>query len=146
MTDNQLYAHRWLSRMWFIDQELEQLIIRRDTIISSLSGISHYDSEFIPTQTGDNGTESKNIEYSVLSEQIEKKLNNLAQENVRTLETIDKVQDAMLRGMLKARYINRRTWSQIGKDYSYERSRIFDYRKIALDAVSEFIPKGEVEL
>ena len=146
MTDNQLYAHRWLSRMWYIDIEIEQLIIRRDAIIASMSGIGKYDAEHIPTQNGENATETKNIEYSLLSEQIDKKLLKVSNENAMTLRVIDNVEDNMLRGMLISRYLNRKTWTQIGKDYSYERSRAFDYRKIALDAVYPFIPKGEIEL
>lgn len=144
MTDNQYYAHLWLSRMWYVDIEIEQLITRRDTIISSLSGIGKYDAEHIPAQTGENSTETKNLEYSILSEQIDKKLTELSTENIRTLNVIDQVGDSMLRGMLKARYLNRKTWTQIGKDYNYERSRAFDYRQIALNAVYPFIPKGEV--
>lgn len=144
MTDAQYYAHRWLSRMWYIDIEIEQLIIRRDAIIASMSGIGKYDAEFIPAQTGENSTETKNIEYALLSEQIDKKLQSVSNENSRTLAVIGCVQDNMLRGMLISRYLNRKTWTQIGKEYNYERSRAFDYRKIALDAVYEFIPKGEV--
>lgn len=141
MTDAQYYAHRWLSRMWYIDIEIEQLIIRRDAIIASMSGIGKYDAEFIPAQTGENSTETKNIEYALLSEQIDKKLQSVSNENSRTLAVIGQVQDNMLRGMLISRYLNRKTWTQIGKEYNYERSRAFDYRKIALDAVYPFIPK-----
>lgn len=141
MTDDQYYAHRWLSRMWYIDIEIEQLIIRRDAIIASMSGIGKYDAEFIPAQTGENSTETKNIEYALLSEQIDKKLQSVSNENSRTLAVIGCVQDNMLRGMLISRYLNRKTWTQIGKEYNYERSRAFDYRKIALDAVYPFIPK-----
>ena len=141
MTDAQYYAHKWLSRMWYIDIEIEQLIIRRDAIIASMSGIGKYDAEFIPAQTGENSTETKNIEYALLSEQIDKKLQSVSNENSRTLAVIGHVQDNMLRGMLISRYLNRKTWTQIGKEYNYERSRAFDYRKIALDAVYPFIPR-----
>jgi len=145
MTDKQYYAHRWLSRMWDVDTEIAQLIYRREKIISSLSGIGKYDAEHIPAQTGENSTETKNIEYSLLNEQIEKKLNALGRENVRTLQAIDKVEDTMLRGMLKARYINRLTWTQVGKLYNYERSRAFDYGKAALTAVAPFVPREVLE-
>ena len=127
--------------MWYIDIEIEQLIIRRDAIIASMSGIGKYDADHIPTQDGENATESKNIEFSLLSEQIDKKLQSVSNENSRTLAVIGCVQDNMLRGMLISRYLNRKTWTQIGKEYNYERSRAFDYRKIALDAVYPFIPK-----
>lgn len=146
MTDEQYYAHRWLSRMWDKDVEIEQLIVRRDVILASMSGIGKYDAEHIPTQNGENPTETKNIEYSILSEQIDRKTMELASENIRTYVVIDMVSDTMLRGMLIARYINRKTWTEIGKLYNYSKSRAFDYRLLALDAVSPYIPKGDVEL
>lgn len=140
MTDKQYYTHRWLSRMWDADTEIALLIYRREKIVASLSGIGKYDAEHIPAQTGENATESKNIEYSLLTEQIEKRLKDLGAENVRTIKVIDNVEDSMLRGMLKARYINRMTWSQVGKLYHYERSRTDDYRRKALDEVAQFVP------
>lgn len=145
MTDSQFYAHRWLSRMWDTNIEIEQLIARRETIIDSLSGIGKYDSEHIPTQNGENATESKNIEYSVLSEQIDKRMSTMNMENARTLQAIGNVDDSMLRGMLIARYVRRLTWAEVGKLYNYERTSIYKtYRLKALDAVSPFIPKGEI--
>lgn len=140
MTDIQFHAHRWLARMWDVDTEIAQLVMRRQKILDSMSGIGKYDAEHIPAQTGENATESKNIEYSLLTEQIEKRLNALSAENVRTITVIDQVDDTKLRGILKARYINRLTWAQIGKIYHYEHSRTDDYRKKALEKVAQFIP------
>ena len=91
MTDHQYIAHLWLSRMWDKDIEINQLEVRRDKIISSLSGIGNYDSDRIPSSGNDNGTETKNIEYSLLSGQIEKKVSDISKENVRTIDTIDNV-------------------------------------------------------
>ena len=145
MTDTQFHAHQWLSRMWNADIEITQLIVRRDNIIESMSGIGKYDADHIPTQNGENGTESKNIEFSLLNEQIEKKLRKLSVENCRTHRVIDQIDDTMLRGMLEARYINRKTWEQVGKLYSYERTRARFYGMKALDAVSQFIPKEAIE-
>ena len=145
MTDIQYYAHRWLSRMWDVNIEIDQLVMRRDKILDSMSGIGKYDAEHIPAQTGENATESKNIEYSLLTEQIERRLNALGRENVRTISAIDKVDDTMLRGMLKARYINRLTWAQVGKLYNYERTQAFKHGKRALDAVAQYIPREVVE-
>ena len=141
MTDEQYHAHSWLSRMWNADIEIKQLIDRRNDIIGSMSGIGKYDAEHIPTQNGENATESKNIEYSYLSEQIEKKMHILSAENIRTHNVIDQVDDTMLRGMLEAKYINRLSWKDIGKLYNYEKTRTFHYMKSALDAVSPYIPQ-----
>lgn len=145
MTDKQYYCHRWLARMWDANVEVEQLILRRSNIISSLSGIGKYDAEHIPANTGDNATETKNIEFAILSEQIEKRLDEIGRENIRTIGVIDRVNSSMLRGMLKARYINRMTWAQVGKQYNYERTQAFKYGKKALDAVAPFVPHEVLE-
>lgn len=141
MTDEQFTAHCWLSRMWDMDTEVNQLLERRETILSALSGIGKYDDETIHGGSDPNPTETKNIEYSVLSEQIEKRLNAIAVENIQTLKVIDMVPNTMLRGMLKARYINRKSWTEVGRIYNYERSQAFEYRKKCLDAIYPFIPK-----
>lgn len=145
MTDDQYYAHKWLSRMWDENVEVEQLKGRQEEIIGSMSGIGKYDSENIPTQTGENGSESKLIEFSLVSEQLEKKLQRISYENSRTLQTIDKVDSSMLRGMLIARYLRRMSWTDVGKLYNYEKTQTYEkYRIEALNAVYPHIPKGEV--
>ena len=130
--------------MWDYDQEIRNLEERAEDILGAK--ISTYDSKELPGRSDTNPTESKNIEYSMLMFEIEKKKNTLAEENNRTYLVINKIQDTKLRGMTYSRYILRKTWTQIGKDYNYERSRAFDYRKIVLDSVYPFIPKGEVKI
>lgn len=142
MTDNQYYANQWLSRIWDEDIELEILVARREQILSSLSGIGKYDSNFIPTQTGENAVESKHIEYSLLSERIDKMFQHISFENSRTLDVINKVDNTMLRGMLIARYLRRLPWSDVGKLYNYEKSQVYGkYRIEALEAVYPHIPR-----
>lgn len=141
MTDEQYHAHIWLSRMWDIDQEIRNLEERAENILGAK--ISTYDTKEVPGKSDSNPTESKNIEYSMLMREIQKKKDNLAKENNLTYSIINKVEDAKLRGMIYSRYILRKSWTQIGKDYNYERSRAFDYRLIALDAILPFLPKGE---
>lgn len=143
MTDEQYKAHVWLSRMWDADIEINQLKLRREKVLSSMSGIGTYDSEFIPAKTGENTSESKNIEFSILSEKIEQKESELSHENVRTMEAISKVENSMLRGMLTARYINRLTWTEVGNLYNYGKSQIYEkYRLEALDEAYQNIPEA----
>lgn len=145
MTDGQFYAHEWLSRVWDEDIELEILVARREQILSSLSGIGKYDADFIPAQTGENSVESKHIEYSVLSERIDKMFEHISYENSRTLETINQVDDTTLRGMLIARYLRRLPWSEVGQLYNYSKSQTYEkYRIEALEAVYPFIPKEPI--
>lgn len=142
MTDNQYMAHKWLSRMWDVDQEIRNMKERADDILGAK--IAKYDSKEVPGGNDSNPTELKNIEYSTLMVEIESKKDQLSKENNRTFQVINQVEDSRLRGMIFSRYVLRKTWTQIGKDYNYERSRAFDYRLIALDAIFPFIPKGEV--
>lgn len=139
MTDEQYYAHLWLSRMWNIDTEIKALEERAETI--SGARITTYEAQESFGGSDGNPTETKNIEFSMLMAEIEKKTRILAKENNRTFEVIKKLNDSMYRGMIYSRYILRKSWTQIGKEYNYERSQAFEYRKKVLDAVYEYIPK-----
>ena len=143
MTDNQFVAHKWLSRMWDVDQEIRNLEERADDILGAR--ISKYDTKESQGTPIANPTETKNIEYSMLMAEIQKKKDELAKENQRTYQVIEHIEDAKLRGMIFSRYVLRKTWTQIGRDYNYERSRSFDYRIMALDAIAPFIPKEAID-
>lgn len=142
MTDNQHYAHMWLKRMWDLDDEIKQYVDNAESMLGAK--IPAYDSEKIPGGADPNPTESKNIEYTVLMGEIDKKLSTLQFENLRTYQIIQLVDDPKLRGMLYARYVNRKSWKVIGQEFHYEKSQTFEYRKKMLDAVYPYIPKGEV--
>lgn len=142
MTDEQFYTHNWLSRMWDRDQEIRNLKERAEDILGAK--IATYEVKE-PTGSSDtNPTEAHNIEYALLMSEIQKKEDELAVENNRTYAVLANVKDRMLRGILYSRYVLRKSWSEIGKDYNYSESRIFDYRNMALDAIAPFIPKGEL--
>lgn len=143
MTDDQYYAHLWLSRMWNVDAEIKALEERAATLLGAK--ITSYDNQEAVGGCDSNPTESKNIEYSVLMAELEKKTITLSKENNRTLKVIQMLPNAMYRGMLYSRYVLRKTWSQIGKDYNYEHSQAFEHRKKALDAISPYIPKEVID-
>ena len=143
MKDSQHYAHKWLSRMWNTDDEVKQYRDRAEKLLGAK--IPAYDSEKIPGGSDPNPTESKNIEYSALMMEIEKRENQIAYENNRTFNVIQKIDDAKLRGILYARYVNRLFWKQIGREFHYERTQMDKYRLAALDAAYPLIPKGEVQ-
>lgn len=144
MSDRQFEAHLWLSRMWGKDNEIESYERRKADIISQLSGIGKYDDEFIPANTGENTTETKNIEYSLLCEKIEKLINEISEENIRTLETIQRLSDAKMRSMLYDRYINRLSWNQIQSKYHYAQRQPYRIIHNGLDKIRSFIPDDEV--
>lgn len=140
LTDREYEAHVWLARMWDKDNEIESYEKRKADIISQLSGIGKYDSESIPGNNGENPTETKNIEYSMLCEKIEKLVGEISRENVKTLQVLFKLNDAKMRNMLYDRYINRMSWAKIGEKYHYAQRQPYNYRKKCLSAVRPLIP------
>ena len=144
MSDNAYEAHIWLSRMWSKDNEIDAYEKRKSDIISSLSGIGKYDDTFIPTQTGENATETKNIEYSLLNQKIEKLLTEVSEENVRTINTIDKITDPTTHNMIFDRYINRLSHNQIQQKYSYSKRQPYRILHAGLNKIRSFIPDDEV--
>lgn len=144
MSDRQFESHLWLSRMWGKDNEIESYEKRKADIISQLSGIGRYNADFIPANTGENGTETKNIEYSLLCEKIEKLINEISEENIRTLETIQKLPDAKMRSMLYDRYINRLSWNQIQSKYNYAERQPYRIIHKGLSLIRTYIPDAEV--
>lgn len=144
MSDRQFESHIWLSRMWYKDNEIESYERRKTDIISQLSGIGKYDANFIPTQTGENSTETKNIEYSLMNQKIEKLLGEMAEENVRTIKTIDMIKDPITHNILFDRYINRLSHNQIQQKYSYGQRQPYRILHAGLSKIREFIPDDEV--
>lgn len=147
--ERQQFAERWLFRMWDTDSELEQLEVRRSKIIASLSGIGKYDDKAIPGGCDTNPTETKNLEYSRLTKEIEVLQNKIAKENARTIEVIYRIDDSIkdaskIRGMLVGRYVNHQSWKKVGEQYNYQERQSYNYRSRCLETVYPYIPKGEI--
>lgn len=142
MTSNQFDAHLWLSRMWGEEVKIDQKVAYRDKLNSW--GIGKYDAEFIPEQTGENTSESKYIEYAILSDDIEKLVNEYMLQNRRTEAIINQAKDGSQRRILYDWYINQVKWFDLCKKYGYEKSQLYVHRNRALDAVYPFIPKEEI--
>ncbi|MBQ1293793.1 MAG: hypothetical protein IIY21_07120 [Clostridiales bacterium] len=144
LSDRQYESHIWLSRMWGKDNEIEAYERRKADIISSLSGIGKYDDTFIPANTGENATETKNIEYSLLNQKIEKLLSEISAENVRTINVIDQITDTTTHNMIFDRYINRLSHNQIQQKYSYSKRQPYRILHAGLSKIRDFIPDDEV--
>lgn len=144
MKTNELYSHIWLSRMWGKDKEIGEDVALRDKL--NEWGVGVYDANHIPNKTDSNTSESKFIEYTILSAEIDKQIEEYLREIQRTDTVIRKVDNALFRGILKAWYINRKSWKEIGKEYHYEKTQVYEIRNKALSAVYPFIPEGEVNL
>ena len=142
MTPNQYFVHVWLSRMWDKEAEIDQKVAYRDKLNSW--GIGKYDAEFVPAQTGENTSESKYIEYTMLSEEIDKLVRKYMAENHRTEEIINKAKNDIQKKILYDWYINRVKWHELCKKYNYEKSQIYEHRNRGLDSIYDFVPRGEV--
>ena len=145
MTDNQFYAKEWLNRMYNLALRIESLEAKRETILASLSGVGKYEIDSFPGSSGDNPTETKNIEFSILSQKIDEESNRLAEEDIRTQEVIDCLGDSkderLMKAILTYRYSLRWGWKAIAEQIHYSESRTRDYHLLALEAIYKFIPK-----
>lgn len=143
MTDNQYEAHKWLlnkeddDKIVTSEDELRELEERRRKLLDQ--GVGTYDAEKIRGGSDPNPSESKFIEFSYLSEQIEAKKKKIADKNIRKYQVIERVSDPLLRAFLIGRYINGKIWEQVGRDHNYEKSQAHKIGMKALDAVYPFI-------
>lgn len=140
MSDRQWEAHIFLSRNWDKEKQVESYERRKADIISMLSGIGKYDANFIPADTGTNSVETKHLEYSLISEKLERLLEEISLENVMTMEIIDKIKDPMMRSMLYDRYICRLSYKQLSEKYHYAERQPYRYMHKCLDKIRDFIP------
>lgn len=142
MTPNQYDAHLWLSRGWGDEAKIDQKVRYRDKLNSW--GVGKYDAELIPSQTGENTSESKYIEYAMLSQEIDSLVKEYMTENRRTETVINKAKDDEQRRILYDWYINQVKWFDLCKKYGYEKTQLYVHRNRALDAVYPFVPKDEI--
>ena len=145
MTDEQFYAKDWLNRMYQTVRYIESLERKREVVLVSLSGIGKYDAESVPGSNGENSTETKNIEYSILSEQIDKERQKLTTEDIKTLNVIGKLEGTpegqLMKAILIDRYLTRMPWEEIAKQQNYSPSRLFELHSIALSKIYPFVPR-----
>ncbi len=140
MTNDQYAAHCWLSRMWGAEDEVRALDTDRRRLLDQ--GVANYDSKHISGGSDPNPNELRMVEYSEICAKIERKCSFIAKENLRTLEIIDRLDNAQFRALLINYYINQMaSWERVGKKMNYEKSRAHDLGMAALDAVYPFIPK-----
>lgn len=147
MTDEQLFAQDWLNRMYHFENKLAANVRSREKVLGSLSGIGKYDAEFIPTQSGENATETKLLEFSRLSEIIEKDALILLKEDNRTRAVIEKIgdtpDDEIMKAVLIDRYVNRLKWEEVGRLHNYSTQRTKQLHDKALAKIVPYIPKKE---
>ena len=142
MTDKEYYSQEWLRRMWNKEEEIKEYEKKAEALLGAK--IPAYDAEKIPGGADPNPTETKNLEYSTLMFEIDKKKNELSYENILTFNVIQNLKDAKFRGILYAYYVNRKTIKQIAGDFHYAESSVKEFKRKALNLIYPYIPKGEV--
>lgn len=109
----------WLLRAWYIDDEINELKLAQKKELET----PQYSSERVQTST-ENTSENAFIRYSDYSILIDRRIDELYDVKRQILNAINKLDDAVLRKLLIARYINFKTWEQISMDLNYGRSHI----------------------
>ena len=142
MTDEQYFAKKWLKRMWNRSEEIKEYEQQAADLLGAK--IPAYDAEKIPGGSDPNPTETKNLEYTTLMFEIDKRRNELHYENIMTFNIIQHLSDSKLRGILYAKYVNRKTFKQIAYDFHYAESSIKEFHLKALAQIYPYIPKGEI--
>ena len=130
--------------MWDADKEIAALSKARSKLLEQ--GVGRYEYNRTSGSADSNPNEARLVEYSYLSEQIEKKANKLASENIRTLKLIDKLANNTYRSLLISRYLEGSSWEAAGKSIHYGKTQAQKLGVKALDAIYDIIPKGEIVL
>lgn len=107
-------------------------------------GVGNYDAEKIRGGSDPNPSESKMIEYSLITKQIEEKKHEIAYKSAQKLQVINKVKNPLHRLFLIERYINQKySWEQVGRIHNYEKSQANTIGRDALDAVYPFVKEAK---
>lgn len=108
----------WLMRGWKIDGEINSLIYARDRAYERALGGAVGNGEKVQSSRG-NVEEDLRISYMVFTEKINKRIKELNKINDEIYSAIGKVENSCLRTLLIERYINYKTWEQIGTALGY---------------------------
>ncbi|MCC8160103.1 MAG: DUF1492 domain-containing protein [Oscillospiraceae bacterium] len=135
-------AKEWLLRARNIDAEIRELRKGRERALTeATSAAVNADGERVQTSNG-NTTEKKFINYAAYSEAIDKRIDELYAVKREILTVISEVDDAALRTLLIAKYINGKTWEKIAENMCYSEYHV--KRRLhsqALRAVEEILRK-----
>lgn len=106
----------WLMRAWRIDREIDLLMdARRRALERATSTTAAPRDVRVSGNSGGNPMDT----YAALSEQIDRRVDELARVKAEVLEAIEQVRDGTLRQLLIERYIQCRTWEQVAVNMHY---------------------------
>lgn len=144
MTDNQYHAKTWLNKIYIMTQtELAtKEEIQAKALAAITNGATDYGKERVQSDLS-NSQEQRQITYSMITIEVEKTKEKIAQLIRPRLDVINKIDDSTLRVILLERYINQKKWNEIEDKLSYSHAGMMKLHLRALDEISPLIPKGE---
>lgn len=144
MTDNQYHAKTWLNKIYIMTQtELAtKEEIQAKALAAITNGATDYGKERVQSDSS-NSQEQRQITYSMITIEVEKTKEKIAQLIRPRLDVINKIDDSTLRVILLERYINQKRWNEIEDKLSYSHAGMMKLHLRALDEISPLIPKGE---
>lgn len=129
----------WLNRGFKLNKEIEQLVEAKEKAKDlACSVVSNLGNEKVQGTTG-NSTENKMVSYAEYSRLLSKRIDKLLEINKEIVGAISKVDDATLRSLLTARYINFKTWERIAEDLDKELRWVYRLHKKALNNIENVI-------
>lgn len=131
-------AKEWLNRGYKLNEEINQLEAAKRTMYDRLTSITPaYEGEIV------SGTKDphKYDAYAAYCADIDSRVDELFEIKREIQQAISKVDDAKLRALLLARYINFMTFEEIAVNMSYDWRWIMRLHNKALNIVAELINK-----
>ena len=143
MTEREERAKSWLNRNYGIALEIQAIQRRLERMNADLEKVTRplKIKEVIEANNPGNSQEDRLADYIDMSDDLSKRIVCLYRLDEETRRVINRIESATLRAILIDRYINRLSWKQLTEKSHYERSRLFDLHRQALDSVLPYIPE-----
>ena len=132
-------AKEWLNRAYKLDKEIDILLKEKECAFTrACSIVQSTRDEKVQTST-QNSNEDRNIEYVAYSVMLDKRINELYEIKCEIIQTLNKVEDNILRSLLTCRYIKFMSWENISQELNYSRMQVYRLHGKALKKVGEVI-------
>lgn len=116
-------AKHWLMRSVGSHRYIKALERRLESF--TFANITRYENDGVPpTNTGENATETRMIEFSEINRLIEETRDRIASSDVETLRMIDRMTSNLQKTVLVERYINLLNFDEIAKKIDYSTSHV----------------------
>ncbi len=137
-------AERFLSRVRTAQRKLDKLRAKRDNLrllttntSACLTGMPRSDSPDLQRN------ETLVVEIDELEEKIIEAERKLMQLRVEVGLTICQLEDSLIQAMLIMHYLDGMTWKKIGKQFTYGRTRVYDFRDRGLAQLEKRISESQ---